>query len=328
MSQRQLRRTRRSIENGSRSIPPPLVPSASFGTLEKATRGGYAKGKTTATKGGGGSIGARGVERARADRARPTFWRATINSRRVYPAASARAPNYAHTVHEYMHAKESAWLHWIRRGGIVSSSGSFESGEQALRGRLPTIFIAFLSRSGLPPFLSSSIRGHRIFFARAALRPRDVEEILGWMLVRVFQVFCVKILVIVVDVVDWEESWTRGRASIEWLSEMIARCKDSLLYSNNSNSCLCVPFLSLIVYRCICSIDARRFVVLIVPLSLWPRSNNFEGGTFSSARASRVEDPDRLVLFFERFWRPPCGKGFREKYHFGVCLFIQQVGRD
>lgn len=35
---------------------------------------------------------------------------------------------------------------------------------------------------------------------RAALRLRDVEEILGWMLVRLFQVFCVKILVIVVDV--------------------------------------------------------------------------------------------------------------------------------
>lgn len=45
-------------------------------------------------------------------------------------------------------------------------------------------------------------RTSHFFFARAALRPRDVEEILGWMLVRVFQVFCVKILVIVVDVVD------------------------------------------------------------------------------------------------------------------------------
>lgn len=41
--------------------------------------------------------------------------------------------------------------------------------------------------------------------------------------------------------------------------------------------------------------------MLIVPLSSCPRSNNFEGETFSSARASRVEDPDRLVLFFERF---------------------------
>lgn len=60
----------------------------------------------------------------------------------------------------------------------------------------------------------------------------------------------------------------------------------------------------------------------------------FEDGTFPFL------NPARLIFIlgknFERFRRPPRGKGFREKrrggkgvkYHFDVCLFIQQVGRD
>lgn len=146
-----------------------------------------------------------------------------------------------------MHAKESTWLHRIRRDGIVSSSGP-SSREHALRGRLPTIFIAFLFRPGfllslsLPSLPSST----RTSFLRAALRLRDVEEILGWMLVRLFQVFCVKILVIVVDVELEEEGLNEGR-SIEWLSQTVAQRKDSFFYSNTSNPFV-TSFLSFVVY--------------------------------------------------------------------------------
>lgn len=116
-----------------------------------------------------------------------------------------------------MHAKESAWLHWIRRGGIVSSSGSFlESGEHALRGRLPTIFIAFLSRSALPPLLHP-----RTFLFFFFLRAAWGKRFLAGCLRRVFEVFLRK------DScyscwADWEESSTRGRGyrSNDWAKRL------------------------------------------------------------------------------------------------------------
>lgn len=78
--------------------------------------------------------------------------------------------------------------------------GSFESRTRPPRPFTYYFYRIFIS-TWLPSlFLFLSPSSTRTSFLRAALRLRDVEEILGWMLVRLFQVFCVKILVIVVDV--------------------------------------------------------------------------------------------------------------------------------
>lgn len=126
--------------------------------------------------------------------------------------------------------------------------GSFES-----RTRPPRPFTYYFYRifiSTWLPSLSLSLpslpSSTRTSFLRAALRLRDVEEILGWMLVRLFQVFCVKILVIVVDVELEEEGLNEGR-SIEWLNQTVAQRKDSFFYSNTSNPFV-TSFLSFVVY--------------------------------------------------------------------------------